>query len=262
VGNFNARTAGEQASILCCKEDDDPIWLTKESNHQWEQISEDKGCNLFGEQLLTLCGAFNLVICNGLTRWEKSINFTCNTYNGASVVDYAICSHSLCGKMEEVLIGDQIWDLKSDHKPIYLSFSWTRKQQLGSKTQCDQQNPLNGRILLTLENCNTFKKTLERLFEEEISFHGLHSHGLTHLIQSALAECKRAKIKKFETNFFPVNAWFDKECKKARRRWKESDKDNIKLKTYKQIVRKKKVDFMVLRREELIFLGKNNPKLF
>jgi hypothetical protein len=263
VGDFNARTAGEQASILCCKEDGDPIWLTEESNHQWERISEDKGCNLFGEQLLTLCGAFDLVICNGMTRWEKSGNFTCNTYNGASVVDYAICSHNLCGKMEEVLIGDQIWDLKSDHKPIYLSFSWTEKKQLGSKTRCVQQNPPNGRILLTPENCNTFKKTLERLFEkEEISFHGLHSHGLTHLIQSALAECKRAKIKKSETNCFPVNAWFDEECKKARRRWKESNKDNIKLKAYQQIVRKKKVDFMVSRREELIFLGKNNPKLF
>ena len=36
VGDFNARTAGEQASILCCKEDSDPIWLTEESNHQWE----------------------------------------------------------------------------------------------------------------------------------------------------------------------------------------------------------------------------------
>ena len=263
VGDFNARTAGEQASILCCKEDSDPIWLTEESNHQWERISEDKGCNFFGEQLLTLCGAFDLVICNGMTRWEKSGNFTCNTYNGASVVDYAICSHNLCGKMEEMLIGDQIWDLKSDHKPIYLSFSWTEKKQLGSKTQCVQQNPPNGRILLTPENCNTFKKMLERLFEkEEISFHGLHSHRLTHLIQSALAECKRAKIKKSKTNCFPVNAWFDEECKKARRRWKESDKDNIKLKAYQQIVRKKKADFMVSRREELIFLGKNNPKLF
>jgi hypothetical protein len=184
--------------------------------------------------LLTLCGAFDLVICNGLTRWEKSGEFTCNTYNGASVVYYAICSHSLCGKMEEVLNGDQIWDLKSDHKPIYLSFSWIGTKQLGSKTQCVQQNPPNGRILLTPENCNTFKKMLERLFErEEISFHGLHSHGLTHLIQSALAECKRAKIKKSETNCFPVNAWFDEECKKARRRWKESYKDNIKLKAYK-----------------------------
>ena len=114
--------------------------------------------------------------------------------------------------MEEVLIGDQIWDLKSYHKPIYSSFSWTRKKQLGSKTQCVQQNPPKDRILLTPENCNTFKIMLERLFEKEgISFHGLHSHELTHLIQSALVECKRAKIKKSETNFFLVNVWFDEE---------------------------------------------------
>jgi hypothetical protein len=34
------------------------------------------------------------------------------------------------------------------------------------------------------------------------------------------------------------------------------------LKAYEQIVRKKKGDFMISRREELIFLGKNNHKLF
>ena len=35
------------------------------------------------------------------------------------------------------------------------------------------------------------------------------------------------------------------------------------LKSYKQIIRKKKIDFMVSRRElEQIFLGKINPKLF
>ena len=104
---------------------------------------------------------------------------------------------------------------------------------------------------------------LERLFEKEkITIHSLHSHELTHLIQCTLAKCKRTKIKKSETNCFLVNAWFDEECKKARRMWKESNKDNIKLKAYKQLLSKKKVDFMVSRREELIFLGKNNPKLF
>ena len=187
------------------------MWLTGESNHHWERSLGDKGCNLFGEQLLTLCGAFNLVICNGLTRQEKTSNFTCNTYNGASVVDYVICSHSLCEKIEEVLIGDQLWDLKSYHKPIYLGFSWTGKKQLGSKTQRVQQNLPKGRILLTPENCNTFKLALERLCEKEkIPFRDLHSHELTHLIQNALAECKRAKIKKSETNCFPIDAWFDK----------------------------------------------------
>ena len=97
-------TASEQARIICCKEDCDPIWLTKESNHLWERISETRVA--FGKKFLTLCGAFDLFICNGLTRWENSGNFTCNTCNGASVVDYVICSHSLCEKMEEFFIGD------------------------------------------------------------------------------------------------------------------------------------------------------------
>ena len=105
--------------------------------------------------------------------------------------------------------------------------------------------------------------TLKRLFEKEkITIHSLHSHELTHLIECALAKCKRTKIKKSETNCFPVNAWFDEECKKARRMWKESNKDNIKVKLYKKLLSKKNVHFMVSRREELIFLGKNNPKLF
>ena len=43
---------------------------------------------------------------------------------------------------------------------------------------------------------------------------------------------------------------------------KESNQKEIDFKAYKQILRKKKADFMISRREELIFLGKNNPKLF
>ena len=166
-------------------------------------------------------------------------------------------------KMEEVLIGDQLWNLKSDHKPIYLCFSWIGKKQLESKIQHVQQNLPQCRILLTPENCNTFKMMLESLFKKDkITIHSLHNHELTHLIQCALAKCKRVKIKKCETNCFRVNAWFDGECKKARRMWKESNNDNIKLKAYKQLLSKKMVGFMVSRREELIFLGKNNPKLF
>ena len=46
------------------------------------------------------------------------------------MVDYVIWSHGLCEKMEEVLVGDQLWDLKSDQKPIYLCFSWIGKKQL------------------------------------------------------------------------------------------------------------------------------------
>jgi hypothetical protein len=168
VGDFNARTTCEQASILCCKEDYKPIWLTEERNHRWTRVSEDnKSSKFFGEQLLTLCGAFDLVIGNGVARWVNCGNFTCNTYNGASVVDYAICSHGLCEKMEEVLIGEQLWELKSDHEPIYLSLTWAKQQQHGIKNQHILQPPSKGRILLTQKNCNTFKIALKRLFNKD-----------------------------------------------------------------------------------------------
>jgi hypothetical protein len=64
-------------------------------------------------------------------------------------VDYAIHSHGLCEKMEEVLIGEQLWELKSDHRPIYLSLTWTEQQQCETKNQCIQQPPSKSRILLT-----------------------------------------------------------------------------------------------------------------
>ena len=125
MGDFNFRTTNQQASILCCKEDHNPIWLTEEENPQWVRCSEDeKVSNHFGEELLTLCGAFNVIICNGLDRWKRYGNFTCNTYNGASVFDYVICSQSLIEKIDEVKIGEHNWDLKSDHNPIYMNLSW------------------------------------------------------------------------------------------------------------------------------------------
>ena len=59
VGDFNARTSNQQARILCCKENHNLIWLTEEKSPQWMRCSEDdKVRNNFGEELLTLCGAF------------------------------------------------------------------------------------------------------------------------------------------------------------------------------------------------------------
>ena len=128
------------------------------------------------------------------------------------------------------MIGEQLWDLKSNHKLIYLSLSWTDKQQEGTKNQHIQQPFAKGRILLTQENCNVFRKALERLCKrEEIPSQGLNNQQLT----NSVTKCKRAKNRKRETNCFPVNAWFDEECKKARRRWKESNWKEKELKRYK-----------------------------
>ena len=89
-----------------------------------------------------------------------------------------------------------------------------------------------------------------------------NNHELTNIIQSALEKCKRAKNRKLESNCFPVNAWFDEECKMARRTLKKAGKEKMNVKLYKQILKRKKDEFMQTRREDSIYLSKNNPKLF
>jgi hypothetical protein len=87
------------------------------------------------------------------------------------------------------VIGEQLWELKFDHRPIYLCFTWVEQQQRGTKNQPIQQPPSKGRIILTQKNCNTFEIVLERLFnKEKIMSQGLHSLELTKLIQSALTK--------------------------------------------------------------------------
>ena len=46
----------------------------------------------------------------------------------------------------------------------------------------------------------------------------------------------------------------------ARRNLKKEGKGKMNVKLYKHILKKKKYEFMQTRREELIYLGKNNPK--
>ena len=48
----------------------------------------------------------------------------------------------------------------------------------------------------------------------------------------------------------------------ARRTLKKARKEKMNVKLYKQILKEKKDEFMQTRRVELIYLRKNNPKLF
>ena len=47
----------------------------------------------------------------------------------------------------------------------------------------------------------------------------------------------------------------------ARRTLKKIGKEKMNVKLYKKILKRKKYEFMQTRREELIYLGKNNPKI-
>jgi len=156
------------------------------------RCSEDeKVSNHFGEEFLTLCGAFNLIICNGLDRWKRSGNFTCNTYNGASVVDYVMCPQILIEKIDEISIGEHIWEFKPNCNPVYIRLPWLEGRKHRRKIQFLRQSLSSGKILLTQENCTIFKTMLEILiWKEKISFKSFNGHELTNIIQSSPEKCK------------------------------------------------------------------------
>jgi hypothetical protein len=242
VGDFNARTTNEQLSSLCNKEDNNPLWLIKEVNQLWARCSKDRGgINHFGEELLALCDIFDLVICNGMGHWANSGNFTCKTYNVASVVDYIICSQSLVCKITKVVVEVFMEDLIFDHNPICLLLSWPKSYQSMEHKQHIHQTQIKGKILLTQENCNIFMKNLRQLMQQERKQpQDVKSHQITHKIQVALEGCQRAKNKKKKVIQFPTNAWFDEECKVARKVNKQLGKEKVNTRLYKKMVKVKK----------------------
>ena len=60
-----------------------------------KRTSRDTQVNAYGKSLNELCIGNNLISLNGRIKGDLIGQFTCNTYNGASVVDYVIVSQDL-----------------------------------------------------------------------------------------------------------------------------------------------------------------------
>ena len=60
-----------------------------------KRFSRDLNTNCYGTSLVELCIENNLFALNGRTKGDLTGQFTCNTYNGSSVVDYAIVAQEL-----------------------------------------------------------------------------------------------------------------------------------------------------------------------
>ena len=73
--------------------------------------------NKYGDNLLQLCKAVPLRICNGRKLGDILGNFTCFTANGNSCVDYYLASPNLYRSVRTLSIGDPVLTL-SDHCPL------------------------------------------------------------------------------------------------------------------------------------------------
>ena len=74
MSDFNARTSSNQAILLSNYSNPNPLWLDEDLtlDRRYSRSFEDLGEYLFGSELVKLCSAQYLIICNGLKKWSNS----------------------------------------------------------------------------------------------------------------------------------------------------------------------------------------------
>jgi hypothetical protein len=92
LGDFNARTTTKQATLLSNDSNHNPLWLDEDVvlSNSYKRSSKELIENLFGTKLVKLCNSQDLIICNGVMKWQNSNQMTCIHGLGSSVVDYVI----------------------------------------------------------------------------------------------------------------------------------------------------------------------------
>jgi hypothetical protein len=111
LGDFNARTATKQATLLSDESNHNPLWLDEDLvlSNSCKRSSEELIENLFGTELVKLCSSQDLIICNGVMKWPNSNQMTCIHGLGSSIVDFVI---------SDIPVSKQIatFDLLNDHE--------------------------------------------------------------------------------------------------------------------------------------------------
>jgi hypothetical protein len=96
LGDFNARTATKQDTLLSTDSNHNPLWLDEDFvlSNSYKRSSKDLIENLFGTELVNLCSSQDLIICNGVMKWPNSNHMTCIHGLGSSFIDYMISNRS------------------------------------------------------------------------------------------------------------------------------------------------------------------------
>ena len=217
-------------------------------HHHPKRFSKDnRVTNLHGHELLRLCKNSCIQILNG--RYGNDVNigdFTCIKSNGKSVIDYILCSYGILNKQSNFTVHRK--QPESDHKPIsvdinightlpldsakcdtYQCFKWDHSKLVNIKQSlCDLNNPfLHNFLNSMIMNCSS--NQVAHCFDKYVN-NTLNVH---------------LKVKSFNSkSTFPANAWYDNECKVARRNLKNCDIDSIEYinagKEYKRVTQSRR----------------------
>ena len=244
IGDFNARTSNNQAIILSNHSNPNPLWLDEDPTlaSRYKRSSEDLGENLFGSELVKLCSAQDLIICNGLKKWPNSNKMTCIHGLGSSVVDYVISDLPL---YNEIINFDILNDHEpdSDHRPLLITLNFVMHRDPIENNPYIQKNLIFDRNKndLFLNELKTNLLPLSSIDNIEDLYHNFtttHSYSINNFSIEVTSNNKRNR---------KTNPWYDKYCKSARREIKEVVDESLKMdkiKIYKALIKRKKRQYI------------------
>jgi exonuclease III len=282
-GDFNART-GNLSDTFDTQEwhnSDVADYLPNECQNKLStRQNQDQIINLFGHNLINLCQATSTYVLNGRIQGDMHGNYTCRANGGSSTVDYFLGSQHIANKLASALVVHQ-WETDSDHNALTLTLP--NNTPINTPTDVALCNePGHEMVNPGLRYC--YDKALKEDYIKNINDPLVHNlfrkacegnvsacESASLLKQAILTAVKLTykKVGKNSKSQRTPKAWFDKECREAKRKLKSflrSQTDghyaDVQRKVYRDLIRRKKRKFRCLQGEQLVELARKDPKRF
>ena len=239
-----------------------------------QRNSKDSGTNSHRSHLLQITSNCNMITLNGRTVGDSAGCYTCFKWNGNSTVDLFICSSNCLPLVRSLSIKEHT--LYSDHNPVVLSLS--KSLSYSSLTTPNTESPANvfdpapTKYKITSDSLKSFKQhQADPEFQRRINdlqaqadccssredIKALNDNIIS--LIGAAADCNFAKPKAISRSDIKPrhSAWFDRDCRVAKRHLNKSvrilnkhpDAASIKLKhranvkSYRKVIKTKKDKF-------------------
>ena len=221
-GDLNARTASENYNQV---QDDWEDVLAKVCDC-FPRKSQDNHTNVFGQQLIELCNMCEYLILNGLLErgFDDSCTFVSNS--GTSVVDYFLLS---CDMLSSLCITSLEVEnmIESDHLPVVLAINVSQNAAVAvdqsNTIQENRQAGLTEKIIWQEDKEPIFKKQLnsdkvQKTLEAAKAKLEYDVDGALSDFVECLISASQCMVKKCHMNKHTKGAaWFDTECREAKR---------------------------------------------
>jgi hypothetical protein len=206
LGEFNARTATKQDTLLSTDSNHNPLWLYEDLvlSNSYKISSEYLIENLFGTKLVNLYNSQDLINCNGVMKWPNSNQMTCIHGICSNVVYYVISDIPISNQIETFdLLNDH--DPDSDHKPLTLTLNFSTHKRAIEENSDNQRNLRfeKSKFDLFLKDLNsklnllTYKDNIEELY-----------HNFTTTLSTSIN--KFSFEVSYKMNNRMSNPWYDK----------------------------------------------------